>query len=416
MDISKYIQEIDSEILGQKEELVKKLIQSQLDKFVFDEKNISPTLIALLMQKADIKIPNPDVPKMPESVETAAQEFSYMQKGVTSVFTDILVGNNVYLFGRAGTGKTTLAKKIANFLLQRETFVINCNQFTSPIDIIGGQTIEGYKQGRLCQAWVSGGVLILDELPKLDPNTAGLLNEALAESAASDRKSEISKDDYEKFKRMLEDSKRELGFDVAKEGDVYVRIDYPTITDGKGLKLRKHKNFACIGTGNTNMKEISQNFSGNNRQDYSLVDRFAGSFYKIEYDDALEQKLTYKRVYDVSKMIRDILDADKNSIESVSLRTMLNFNRIFEQQGLRKIKSKYAIPPIVVNKRQMAKTLGDSLLSFIDTLPDATKDLCINSGVLDIANEDIDDDEFIREWHRIHGDENSPEPNTANWK
>lgn len=416
MDISKAIQEIDSEILGQKEELVKKLIKTSLEKFVFDEKNISPTLIAILMQKADIKIPNPDVPKLPESVETAAQEFSYMQSGVTSIFTDILVGNNVYLFGRAGTGKTTLAKKIANFLLQRETFVINCNQFTSPIDIIGGQTIEGYKQGRLVDAWKNGGVLILDELPKLDPNTAGLLNEALAESAAKDKKTEITKDEYNKFKIMLEDTKRELGFDIQVDGKNYYRIDYPVITDGKGQKIRKHKNFACIGTGNTNMKEISQNFSGNNRQDYSLVDRFAGSFYKIDYDDALEQKLTYSRVYSVSKTIRDILDADKNSIESVSLRTMLNFNRIFEQQGLRKIRSKYAIPPIVINKKPHAKTLGDSLYSFIDTLPDATQDLCVNSGVIDVANEDIDEDDFIREWHRIYGDENSPEPNTADWK
>jgi hypothetical protein len=417
MDISKYIQEIDSEILGQKEELVKKLILSSLEKFVFDEKNISSSLISLLMQKADIKIPKPDVPDLPKAVESASQEFSYMQKGVSSVFTDILVGNNVYLYGKAGTGKTTLAKKIASFLLQRETFVINCNQFTSPIDIIGGQTIEGYKQGRLCLAWQTGGVLILDELPKLDPNTAGLLNEALAESAAQDRISEISKEEYDKLKKQLEESKRELGFDVISEGKKYMRVDYPTITDGRGVKLRKNKNFACIGTGNTNMKEISQNFSGNNRQDYSLVDRFAGSFYYIDYDNALEQKLTYKKVYDISVLIRNILDSG-NSVESVSLRTMLNFNRIYEQQGLRKIKSKYAIPPIMINGKPMAKTLADSLESFIDTLPDATRQNIIdNTGVMDMAIADIDDDEFIKEWHRIHGEgeENSPEPFTAKW-
>jgi cobaltochelatase CobS len=323
----------------------------------------------------------------------------------------------VYLYGKAGTGKTTLAKKIASFLLQRETFVINCNQFTSPIDIIGGQTIEGYKQGRLCLAWQTGGVLILDELPKLDPNTAGLLNEALAESAAQDRISEISKEEYDKLKKQLEESKRELGFDVMSEGKKYMRVDYPTITDGRGVKLRKNKNFACIGTGNTNMKEISQNFSGNNRQDYSLVDRFAGSFYYIDYDNALEQKLTYKKVYDISVLIRNILDSG-NSVESVSLRTMLNFNRIYEQQGLRKIKSKYAIPPIMINGKPMAKTLADSLESFIDTLPDATRQNIIdNTGVMDMAIADIDDDEFIKEWHRIHGEgeENSPEPFTAKW-
>ena len=53
MDINKYIQEIDNEILGQKEDLIKKLINKQLEKFQFDETNLSPTLITLLMTKQD---------------------------------------------------------------------------------------------------------------------------------------------------------------------------------------------------------------------------------------------------------------------------------------------------------------------------------------------------------------------------
>ena len=55
--------------------------------------------------------------------------------------------------------------------------------------MVGGQTIDGYQKGKLEIAWsnvdengndFNGAVLCLDEMPKLDPNTAGLLNSALA--------------------------------------------------------------------------------------------------------------------------------------------------------------------------------------------------------------------------------------------
>jgi cobaltochelatase CobS len=209
---------------------------------------------------------------------------------------------------------------------------------------------------------------------------------------------------------------RELGFSVEMQDGKYYRTDYPTMTDGKGDKLRKNAKFCCIATGNTNMKENSLNFSGNNRQDYSLVDRFAGSFYYIDYNHALEQKLTYDTVYKVATMIRNVLDADKNLIESVSLRTMLNFNRIYEQEGLRKLKSKYAIEPIIVNGRPMAKTFKDSVNSFVTTLPDATQDVIKKTDVETLASADIIIDEFIEQWHKMYGAEISPEVGTAKWK
>jgi hypothetical protein len=102
----------------------------------------------------------------------------------------------------------------------------------------------------------------------------------------------IKKDEYDMLLEVIKDADgKELGFDVKKVGDKYIRTNYSTITDGKGDKIRKNKNFAVMATGNTNMKEISSNFSGNNRQDYSLVDRFAGSFYEINYDEKTEEMI-----------------------------------------------------------------------------------------------------------------------------
>jgi cobaltochelatase CobS len=404
MDINKYIQEIDSEILGQKEDLIKKLINKQLEKFQFDETNLSPNLISILMTKQEIKLPVPEKKDIPSDIQEQASEVAdIINTNVTGIYTDLMVGNNVYLYGKAGTGKTTLAKKVAQNLLQRETFVINCNQFTSPINIIGGQTIEGYKQGALAMAWEKGGVLILDELPKLDPNTAGLLNEALAQTADQETEMIISKEEYDKLMQIKKDAEgKELGFEVKKEGDKHLKINYITITDGKGDKIRKNKNFCVMATGNTDMKTISANFSGNNRQDYSLVDRFAGSFYEINYDSKLEQALTYTIVYKVSIILREVLDEDASSVESVSLRTMLNFNRIFEQEMLRKIKSPYAIESIKVGGKSMAKTFAESVDSFVKTLPDAKQQRIAKTDAADLAASDFPIDEFILEFIRIH--------------
>lgn len=399
-DFRKEIQDIDNEILGQKEELVNKLITQQLQKFVFEEKNLSPQLLSLLMAKADYQVPIPERKEIPSDGLDAATDLELLNSETGSIFSDLLVGNNVYLYGKAGTGKTTLAKKIAENLLMQKTYVINCNQFTSPINIIGGQTIEGYKQGLLCEAWEKGGILILDELPKLDPNTAGLLNEALAQSADNERTVAISKEKFDRYK--AEQDLENPSFDIFEVDGQYFYTQFITITDGKGTRLRKNRKFGVIATGNTNLKEISTNFSGNNRQDYSLVDRFAGSFYEIGFDSKLEQSLTYKLVYEVSIKIREFLMQDSDSVESVSLRTMLNFNRIFEQQYLRKIKSPYANPVIKIGGKSLGKTFLESIESFIATLP-ATKQVAIRKlDIIDLATTDVPLDEFITEFERIH--------------
>jgi cobaltochelatase CobS len=405
MDISKYIQDIDAEILGEKQDLIKKAIDEQLKNFVFDEHNISPNLKHLFMSKQDIIVPAPAKGKeIPDIQKRASGILDLMNANVAGIFTDIQVGNNVYLYGKAGTGKTYLAKQIASELFQTRTEVINCNQFTSPIEIKGGQTIEGYKQGLLIEAWANGRILILDELPKLDPNTAGLLNEALAETAGEVREEIIDKDSYERWLHELTEADgKDLGYELKHEKDMYMKITYPTITDGKGDKIRKKEGFGVIATGNTTMKEISSNFSGNNRQDYSLVDRFAGSFYEIKYPE-FEKDIIYPQVFRVSTIIRELLDRDETSVESISLRTMLNFNRIYEQEYLRKIRSPFAKAVIKVGGKNWAKTFEESIKSFVKTLPPAKQDdIYKNTDAMNLAKDPYPTEKFEEEFLKIHG-------------
>jgi cobaltochelatase CobS len=147
-------------------------------------------------------------------------------------------------------------------------------------------------------------------------------------------------------------------------------------TNGRGDKIPKHKDFMVVGAGNTDMKSTSVNFSGNNRQDYSLVDRFSGSMYRLNEDPVLEMSLTYTAVYNIAIGLRAQLPND--SIEAITLRSMLNFNRVYQMQMLRLADSFMAFYPVGTTDEQVedgswlqygeGKTLKDSINSFIDSL------------------------------------------------
>ena len=258
------------------------------------------------------------------------------------VLDDLTVGNNVFLVGSAGTGKSTLGEKIAYSFVGRSEndgeelpyTVINCNQWTSPIDLIGGQTIEGYKEGRLIQAWEKGKILILDEMPKLDANTAGILNDALAKTAK-------------------------------KEAIIF---------NGLGNPIKKHANFGCIATGNVIGKGASGNYVGNNKQDASLLDRFSGCIYHIGFNEVLERQLIYPTIVEKCIEIRKALlsyegkeDGDDDTEDIMTLRTMMNLQRAYELEMLRET----GIPDVKGNHHgrvKNGKTLQDSFESYFYTM------------------------------------------------
>jgi hypothetical protein len=332
---------------GVDKEKVEEIILDKFKTLKIGKKNLDSTIIDLIGKTQSVQIVNWQNVK----VKSAGKQ----RKIFDIILSDYEAGNNVYLYGGAGTGKTFIAKELAS-ALNYMLVTLNCNQFTSPLDIIGGQTIEGYQEGRLTYAFgnlwdgnlintdtgkpYSGALLLLDELPKLDPNTAGVLNDGLS-----------------KIKDPIK---------LSKSG----REIMPTITNGRGEVISKKKIFV-IATGNSLLNEADVNYEANFKQDLSLQDRFAGSTYELIIDPRyeLENIMSNIKVDDdivnftfifnfLFRLRNSIQDNNFTSRAFVSQRLMVSMRdtyiayRLNEMQGDKKI--------------QTPKTLQVGVKTFLD--------------------------------------------------
>jgi midasin (ATPase involved in ribosome maturation) len=267
------------------------------------------------------------------------------------IVDDVLAGNNVYLIGEAGGGKTYTAEQISA-IIGRKAVTLNCSQYTSPLEILGGQSIDGFKEGKLIDCWKNGKILIMDEMPKLDPNTAGLFNDALAKSS----------------KTKTDESQRINS----------ANTEEPPIP--------RNKDFGIIATGNIYPNTAPpEQYRGNNQQDLSLLDRFSGSVYYTDFNETLDQKMCrfeflYRFLvgnyheYIKKKMnnqtlptpigLRTIIeDNNMKNLALVSYRTEVSFRVGFEYELVRAIARKEGKDVQVIGKT-LAKTFDSYMVAF----------------------------------------------------
>lgn len=294
------------------------------------------------------------------------------------IIDDILAGNNVYLIGEAGGGKTYTAEQVSK-TLKRDYVTLNCSQYTSPLEILGGQSVDGFKQGKLIDCWKNGKVLIMDEMPKLDPNTAGLFNDALAKSSKT-----------------------------RPDADAKINSANPD-----EAPIPRAKDFGIIATGNIypNQPPPPQ-YRGNNQQDLSLLDRFSGSVYYTEFDKNTDQETTrfeflyrflignYYEYIDAKKNkktlptprgLRTIIDANSfKNLSLVSYRTNISFRVAFEFELVRAIAKKNG-QSVVDGGKTLLKTFKSYMVSFRETT-DAYDKIIKETGYTDIYIQTMVDD------------------------
>jgi cobaltochelatase CobS len=306
------------------------------------------------------------------------------------ILSDAEAKNNVYLYGAAGTGKTYIAGLIAK-QLDYELITLNCNQYTSPLDIIGGQTIEGYQEGKLVIAWSNkqkmddgsikeykGCVLLLDELPKIDPNTAGILNEALA-----------------KVKQYSVN-------DVTKE------LIPPTIMNGKNQKFSLG-NMIVIATGNVPLNTIDPDYEANFKQDLSLQDRFIGSTYKVFYNYRNE----FERVMNGYAFIFIFLVKVREAVNDPSIRA--TSQAFVSTRLMENARQTYYVYRDVTQKNKSAKTSSlitepKTLENTMDTFFELFKDVQKQAIIQKVDYEGFK--KIIAEKNKMPFDKDAPNFNT----
>jgi cobaltochelatase CobS len=333
---------------GVDSEAVKKILANS----VIDLSQLSPEIISFITKSQKISFEYPD--RIPVEMDGDLPEIFWIAK------SDLEANNNVYLYGGAGTGKTYISKVLAK-ALNCTLITINCNQYTSPLEIIGGQTIDGYQEGKLITAWanlkksiedgVAGGmeegttgcILLLDELPKIDPNTAGLLNDALAKAKDSGKDS--------------------------------------TIENARGSKFEK-KRFYCIATGNSKLNEESADYVANFRQDLSLQDRFVGSTYQIFVDLTTERKLMsgFLFIFNFMNKVRNVIVSDEGTRRQLATKAFVS---IRVMQSLRDTWGYW----YKNHKNGEVKTLQEGMISFFNLFTDTQKQWLMS---------EVDYDSFVK--------------------
>ena len=331
---------------------IRQVVIDELAKRKINFNDLSDSLKALLNSTRKVELTIRNIASV-QTTTTTSNDF-LTRPIIQKILSDMQAENNVYLYGGAGTGKTFSAGGIAK-LLGWSIITINCNQFTSPIDIIGGQTIDGYQEGKFTMAWsneiiddngnmkkVDGCVLLLDELPKIDPNTAGLLNEGLAK---------IKEYDY--------------------DPNTGTRIP-PSILNGRGE--RKYLgNCFIMAAGNVPLNTIDPDYEANFKQDLSLQDRFIGSTYKVFVDYAYEFGSIMKGYAFIwifgTKLREAIIRLNATNQAFVSIRLMQNLKATYDVYRIEKEKNDKGMATTITNP----KTIIDSLNTFFELFKPSTR-------------------------------------------
>ena len=190
---------------------------------------------------------------------TTTKTEKVLDKQFAKVLKYVSNGENVYLYGPAGSGKNVIGEEIAKALDLPFHYQ---NTILTKFDVSGYKNAKGeFEQTPFYKAWKFGGLYFADELDNSQAEAIIALNAALANG-------------------------------------------YYTFAD-TNEKVAKHPNFRCIAAGNTNGQGATEEYCGRYQMDESSRDRFV--FVKIDYNSKVEESITKHE--DILEFIRALRSA-----------------------------------------------------------------------------------------------------------
>ena len=179
-----------------------------------------------------------------EGKTTSTKTEKVLDKQFAKVLKYVSNGENVYLYGPAGSGKNVIGEEVAKALNLPFHYQ---NTILTKFDVSGYKNAKGeFEQTPFYKAWKFGGLYFPDELDNSQAEAIIALNAALANG-------------------------------------------YYTFAD-TNEKVAKHPNFRCIAAGNTNGQGATEEYCGRYQMDESSRDRFV--FVKIDYNSKVEESIT----------------------------------------------------------------------------------------------------------------------------
>lgn len=201
------------------------------------------------------------------------------------VMMKISAGMNILLVGPTGSGKTYLAKQVAEALEVPFTFN-SMSEGVSEASLLGRTLPDSngnwiYKPSPFVKAYINGGVHLLDELDAADPNLLVQINAALANG--------------------------------------YLSVPFSDSPE----PFKQHERFYIISAANTFGRGADREYVGRNQLDTATLNRYTFGRVFIDYDSELEKAIleelllntteqgNEKRVFDWAFFLRDKIHSEK---------------------------------------------------------------------------------------------------------
>ena len=171
----------------------------------------------------------------------------FVHKSVPAIAETLAIHRNVYIWGAAGSGKTTMSAQIATLLTDGALEIIQCGKLSPESTLKGFVDGHGNRQEqRFIEALQRECVIFLDEFDRWPSHLTTLLNSTLANGYIDAR--------------------------------------------GHGAVIKRHDKCYILAAGNTTMRGRDEYFPEAIAQEFSTIDRFF--YFHVEYDLELERGLS----------------------------------------------------------------------------------------------------------------------------